>query len=120
MIPTEYNLKSFICEWDELLYGLNVNKTGTGSGTVSSSESPSPYINCCSGACEPVCSAFYSPNTQVILNAAPDAYSTFIGWSGACTGAGQCNVSMDNDTDVTAMFNLRQYTVLTQANQGAA
>jgi hypothetical protein len=111
-------LKSFLCEWTNLQYLLTVSKTGAGSGIVSSSESPSPFIDCCSGACEPVCSALYSPNTQVILNAINDADSVFSGWSGACTGAGPCYVSMNNDKDVTAMFNLRQYTVSTQASQG--
>ena len=76
-----------VCAWDG--FTLAVSKIGTGNGTVRSSEYPtSPYINCCSGACEPVCSAFYSPNSQVILNATPDADSNFIGWLGACTGTG--------------------------------
>ncbi len=113
-------LKNFICEWTNLQYGLVVSKTGPGYGTVVSSAPLNPYIDCCSGTCEQVCSAFYDPNIQVILNAIPDADSTFLGWSGACTGASSCYVSMDNDKDVTAIFNLRQYTVSTQTNQGGA
>ena len=102
--------KNFICEWTNSQYELNVTKTWSGYGTVRSSAYPTPpYINCCSGACEPVCSAFYSENASVILNAIPDADSIFIGWAGACTGAGSCSVSMDNDKDVIALFNLRQY-----------
>ena len=116
----ETALQSFVCEWPELEYELNVYKTGTGGGTVRSSESPNPNINCCSGVCEPVCSAFYNPNSQVILNAIPDEDSIFVRWSGACTGGGSCIVSMNNDKDVTAVFNLRQYTVSTQTNQGGS
>jgi hypothetical protein len=112
--------QSFVCEWTNLQHLLTVSKTGTGSGSVNSSEYPSPSIDCCSGACAPICSALYSPNTRVILNAIPDADSVFIGWSGACTGTGSCFVSMNNDKDVTAMFNLRQYTVSAQAGQGGS
>ena len=109
---------NYVCQW--LDFTLNVYKTGTGGGTVRSSESPNPNINCCSGVCEPVCSAFYNPNSQVILNAIPDEDSNFVRWSGACTGGGSCIVSMNNDKDVTAVFNLRQYTVSTQTNQGGS
>ena len=74
-------------------------KAGTGSGTVTSSPAG---INC--GA---DCSAPYDPGTVVTLAAAPAAESSFVGWSGACTGTASCQVTMDAAMAVTATFNPR-------------
>jgi hypothetical protein len=91
-------------------FTLTIDKTGTGDGTVTSSEVPSPKINCGTG-CN-AANALYDANTQVILTATPDSNSTFIGsWSGACTGTGQCVITMDGNKSVTANFNLKTYTV---------
>ena len=48
--------------------------------------------------------------------------STFTGWSGACSGTGQCSVTMDADKTVTATFNqqVQQYTLtVTKAGTGS-
>ena len=58
---------------------LTVGKTGTGGGTVSS---PPAGIDC--GA---TCSASYDAGASVTLTAAADGNSTFVGWSGACSGS---------------------------------
>jgi hypothetical protein len=50
------------------------------------------------------CSETYSGGTIVTLVATPDVNSTFIGWSGACSGTGSCVVTMDAATAVTATF----------------
>jgi hypothetical protein len=47
----------------------------------------------------------------VSLTAQPDAASAFAGWSGACTGTGACNVTMDAARDVGARFDLRSFTL---------
>ena len=78
-------------------YALTVTKTGTGSGTVTSSPAG---INC--GA---TCSAKFTSGVTVTLAATPAAGSTFVGWSGACTGTGACTVSMTASKTVTATFN---------------
>ncbi len=39
------------------------------------------------------------------LTAAPASGSTFGGWSGACTGTGNCTVTLDVDRSVTATLN---------------
>jgi len=76
---------------------LTVMKSGTGSGTVSSDPAG---ITC--GA---TCSSSFSYNTVVTLSAAPDAGSTFAGWSGeGCSGAGTCQVTMSQARNVTASF----------------
>lgn len=36
--------------------------------------------------------------------AVPDANSNFAGWQGACSGTGDCSLTMDADRDVTATF----------------
>ena len=81
-------------------YTLTVTKSGTGSGTVTSNPAG---INC--GA---DCSETYNQGTSVTLTPAPDAGSTFTGWSGACSGAGACTVSMTSDKTVTATFTQQQ------------
>lgn len=75
---------------------LTIAKTGTGSG----------YVGGNGGIdCGPTCSVSYSPSSQVTLLAVPDDGSTFAGWSGgACSGTGQCALTLTADTQVTATF----------------
>ena len=90
-------------------YTLTVIKSGTGNGTVTSNPAG---INCASD-----CTEGYNPNTVVTLTATPASGSTFEGWSGACSGTGECSVTMDADETVTATFNQQQHT-LTVAKVG--
>jgi hypothetical protein len=62
-----------------VFYNLNVNKSG--NGTVISSPS------------------------GIELTAQPDIGWSFAGWSGACTGTGTCQITMDSNKTVTATFN---------------
>jgi hypothetical protein len=75
---------------------LTVSRGGGGSGTVTSS--PTGI------ACGPTCSASFPHGTPVTLTATPAAGSMFAGWSGACTGSGQCSVTMTTNQTVTATF----------------
>ena len=84
-------------------FGLNVTKTGTGTGTVTSNPAG---INCGTD-----CNQSYDSGTQVTLTAAPAANSTFTGWSGACSGAGNCIVTIDAAKNVAATFALRTFTL---------
>jgi uncharacterized protein (DUF2141 family) len=87
-------------------YTLAVTKPGTGSGTVTSSPAG---IDCGSDCSEP-----YNQGTAVTLSASPAPGSTFAGWSGSCSGTGNCTVSMDSNKTATATFNLlpqQQYTL---------
>jgi endoglucanase len=78
---------------------LTVSKSGAGAGTVTSSPGG---INCGSD-----CSESYTSGTQVNLTATPSAGSTFLGWSGACTGSSSnCTVIMNASKNVTASFGL--------------
>ncbi len=76
---------------------LNVIKAGSGTGTVSSTP---PGINGCSDNC----TAAFPNGTSVLLTANPSGGSTFVGWDGACSGAGSCTVVMNGNQTVTATF----------------
>ena len=91
---------------------LTVLKSGTGSGTVTSNPAG---IDCGSD-----CTETYNVGTVVTLTATPALGSTFEGWIGACSGTGQCSVTMDTDKTVTAAFNQHQYTLtVTKAGKGS-
>jgi hypothetical protein len=93
-------------------YTLTVGKAGMGSGTVTSSPAG---INC--GA---TCSASVNLGTSVTLTATPATGSTFTGWSGACTGAGACTVTMGASQNVTATFAVQNYALtVTKAGTGS-
>jgi hypothetical protein len=71
---------------------LTVNKSGSGGGSVS-----------CNGG---ACASSYADGTTVTLSASADAGSTFPGWSGGgCSGTGNCVVTINSDTTVTATFD---------------
>jgi hypothetical protein len=79
-------------------YQLSVAKAGTGASLGSVSSSPAGI------ACGGTCSASYNAGTAVTLTVSVLAGSSFTGWSGACTGAGACSVTMDQARSVTATF----------------
>ncbi|MCP4285400.1 MAG: hypothetical protein GY792_13245, partial [Gammaproteobacteria bacterium] len=82
-------------------YSLDVSLSGTGSGTVSSFPAGID--------CGTACTATFDYGTVVTLTAAADLGSTFIGWAGACSGAGDCVVTIDAAQSVSAVFTLGQY-----------
>ncbi len=75
---------------------LTVSKAGTGSGSVRSTP---VGIDCGT-----TCTSSFAHGTKVTLTAAPDASSTFTGWSGACAGTGECVVTLDQARDVTVGY----------------
>jgi hypothetical protein len=77
-------------------YTLTVTKEGTGSGSVSSSPA--------GVSCGSTCSSTFAAGTSITLTATPDSGSSFVGWSGACSGNGICTVSMLTAKSVTANF----------------
>jgi hypothetical protein len=77
---------------------LTVQRIGSGSGAVTSAPTG---INC-----GDTCAAGFPTGSSVTLTATPIAGSTFVGWSGACSGAEPCIVPMNNDQIVGAQFDL--------------
>ena len=54
--------------------------------------------------CRGNCSAQYVSGSQVHLVAMPDTGAVFVGWAGACSGSGGCDITLDADRDVSATF----------------
>jgi hypothetical protein len=79
-------------------YKLLVQKSGTGSGRVTSAP-PISAIDCGS-----TCEAKLPAGTEVELIASPDPGSELFKWSGACSGAGPCKVTMDSAKTAHATF----------------
>jgi Divergent InlB B-repeat domain len=73
---------------------LGVSLTGSGYGTVLAQGI----------SCPPSCGASYTTGSQVVLTATPAAGSSFAGWTGDCSGFGQCTVLMDAPRALTATF----------------
>ena len=91
---------------------LTVQRTGTGSGIVSST--PSGIL--CGGDC----SEIYADGVSVSLTATPSSGSTFVGWTGACSGTGACTVDMTEARTVTAQFQAQTFSLsVTRAGNGA-
>ncbi len=81
-------------------YTLTVVKTGLGTGTVTSSP---VGISC--GA---DCTEDYASGTTVTLTATAAVGSSFVGWSGPCTGTKKCIVSMTAAKTAFANFKKRK------------
>lgn len=54
--------------------------------------------------CRGSCTAQYVAGAQVHLVAVADPGSSFVGWAGACSGTGGCDLTLDADRDVSATF----------------
>jgi hypothetical protein len=76
---------------------LTVSKAGTGTGTVSGKAAGI--------ACGATCSSQVPAGKKVTLSAKAAAGSAFAHWSGACSGAGTCKVTMTEARGVTATFS---------------
>ncbi|MEO6323517.1 MAG: hypothetical protein ABIT01_13440 [Thermoanaerobaculia bacterium] len=83
-------------------YNLLTSTGGNGSGTIGNAPAG---ISCGTGC------ATYNSGTVVTLTPAPGAFSNFTSWSGACTGAGPCSVTMDASKSVGATFTLQTFTL---------
>jgi hypothetical protein len=92
---------------------LSVSLSGNGSGTVSSIP---PGINCIGNiaTCSPPFnSAPFNIGAAVSLSSSASEGTAFAGWSGACSGTGACNLTMNADQSVTATFKFPDFSVST-------
>lgn len=71
-------------------YTLSTRVRGTGSGSITANPPGSSF----------------AAGTVVSLTATPASGSTFSGWSGACSGAGACTLTMNANLTVTASFGV--------------
>jgi hypothetical protein len=86
---------------------LTVTLAGNGSGNVTS--------NPAGIECPGTCLWPFDVGTVVSLTATESNGSTFSGWSGACSGTGACNVTMDTDQTVTATFTTPDFSMSASA-----
>lgn len=80
-------------------YTVAITLGGTGAGVVRSS----PPGLVCDGTTG--CVATFAAGTEVTLTAAPAADARLSAWSGACSGAGDCTLTVTGDAAVGATFN---------------
>lgn len=82
-----------------ITHTLSAVADGPGTGLITSTPAG---IDCGSD-----CTEDYDHGTILTLTATPDTGSIFIGWSaGGCSGTGDCNLTLNADTDVIATFDL--------------
>lgn len=88
-------------------YMLLVNKTGSGTVTGEGIE------------CGSACMKTFAEGTPVVLSASPNTGWSFTGWSGACSGTGDCTLLMNAHRNVRATFEFtgveNTYTVTASA-----
>ena len=90
--------------------GLTVSVAGGGAGTVTGSGISCPHT----------CTATYPAGTKVTLTARPAAGSAFSGWSGGCSGAGSCRLTIGSATTATATFGALPAPSITALRQSAS
>ncbi len=78
---------------------LRVRLTGSGLGLVVST----PRGIVCGATCE----ARFPRGTRVVLAATADTGSDFASWSGACSGAGECSLTVTAPVELAARFDAR-------------
>ncbi|MEK7287110.1 MAG: hypothetical protein AAB091_00935, partial [Elusimicrobiota bacterium] len=64
------------------------------------------------------CTENYYVDRAVVLTASAAANSTFMGWTGDCSGTGTCSLTMNADKIVGAVFNTYRLTVSKGASTG--
>jgi len=81
---------------------LTIEVTGDGSGTVTLDPAEAG-VSCTTE--QGRCTTELSVGSQVSLSADPDEGSDFAGWSGPCSGLGDCAFVLESDATVTAEFD---------------
>jgi Divergent InlB B-repeat domain len=78
--------------------------TGPGQARLHISVAGSGTVRGAGSDCRGNCDLTPAPGTQYQLEAVPDSGGTFAGWSGACTGTGACQITVNGDVSVLASF----------------
>jgi hypothetical protein len=92
--PDDIRNSPFLSHLDTPRFASTVGLEGAGRV-----ESDLPGVGCTS-----TCAATWDAGTAFTLTATPGDGERFVGWSGACTGTGDCALTMDAQKSVTATF----------------
>ncbi len=84
-----------------VIFTLSVTNEGGGTVTSFTDGTPDGKIDCGDD-----CGGSYVADSEVSLTAEPDPGYTFAGWEGDCSGPEACDIVMDEDRSVTAIFQL--------------
>ena len=84
-----------------VIFTLSVTNEGGGTVTSFTDGTPDGKIDCGDD-----CGGSYVADSEVSLTAEPDPGYTFAGWEGDCSGTEACDIVMDQDRSVTAIFQL--------------
>ena len=76
--------------------GWRLRMQSNGPGAIAGAPTGS-----CAGRCDHIAAA---RGSAIALSAQPNAGAQFLGWSGACTGTGECTVKLDGNRVVGATF----------------
>jgi hypothetical protein len=96
--------------------GATVSVEITGRGSVTSSDDA---IDCAGPNLGTPCEHRYYTSSQITLTPTADYGSTFVGWSGDCTGTGSCIVDTSASRSVVAAFEDDQLLIVEFAGDGA-
>ena len=96
--------KEVTATFDLETHQLAVSKSGAGSGTIASAPAGIECGTTCSES-----SASFDHGTVVTLSASPSPGSFFVTWTGDCSGAGPCEVTMSAAKSVGAEFALQRH-----------
>jgi galactose oxidase len=102
-VQAEYSAGESVVPLPALTHTLSVSLAGSGAGTASGAGL----------VCPGACTGSFATGTAVTLTATPASGSTFAGWSGACSGTGSCNVTLNQDQAATATFTAETPLILT-------
>jgi hypothetical protein len=89
---------------------LTVEKTGLGQGTVAS--------NLSGIDCGVMCVGVFSSRARITLTATPAPGNVFTGWSGACSGLGNCQLTLTASTSAIARFEPAAQVVVNGVGNG--
>jgi hypothetical protein len=89
---------------------LTVEKTGLGQGTVTS--------NLSGIDCGVMCVGVFSSRTRITLTATAEPGNVFTGWSGACSGLGNCQLTLNASTSAVAHFEPAAQVVVNGVGNG--
>jgi len=90
-------------DWLERLpqFPLTVSTTGGNGVVVFGSQRDA--------SCPPECSALVDNGATITMGATPRIGFRLVRWQGACSGSGDCRVTMDGPKDVTAIFGVATF-----------